>query len=565
MATPPPATEPDAPDWVPEAKTGRVARLSLVWAIPIVAGLVAGWLVWTTLAQRGPEITVTFRTGEGLEPGKTRVKYREVEVGTVERVQIAADLSGVIVTARLVRGAERLLAADSRFWVVRPRIGIGGVSGLGTLVSGAYLEVDPGRSEEIAYSFTGLEEPPPIRLDEPGTRFVLEAAELGGVGRGSPVYYRDIEVGRVLGVELLADRRSVELLVFVRAPYDRLVTTHSRFWNASGVEFGTGGAGLYLRLQSVQALLTGGIAFDSPPSAGRAEPAPEGSRFTLFDSRRSLEEADFGRGEPYLVFFDTSVRGLAPGSRVEFRGMPIGRVVSVDLEFDPATAEVRVPVVIEIQPQRFTFAGTDTDRTLDVAAMAELVRRGLRARLESGNLLTGELVVALDFFPDAAPAELGRSGDTPVLPTVPTELEALTASVQQALERFASLPLDALVADLRQAVADIRTLVRDPRIGESLAAVDAAATSLSRTASRLEGDIGPLLVELREVATRTARAAREAEATFAATREFLGPDSRLRYDIAQMLKELTSAARSIRLFADYLERNPQALIRGRGQ
>lgn len=565
MATPPPATEPDAPDWVPEAKTGRVARLSLVWAIPIVAGLVAGWLVWTTLAQRGPEITVTFRTGEGLEPGKTRVKYREVEVGTVERVQIAADLSGVIVTARLVRGAERLLAADSRFWVVRPRIGIGGVSGLGTLVSGAYLEVDPGRSEEIAYSFTGLEEPPPIRLDEPGTRFVLEAAELGGVGRGSPVYYRDIEVGRVLGVELLADRRSVELLVFVRAPYDRLVTTHSRFWNASGVEFGTGGAGLYLRLQSVQALLTGGIAFDSPPSATHAEPAAEGSRFTLFDSRRSLEEADFGRGEPYLVFFDTSVRGLAPGSRVEFRGMPIGRVVSVDLEFDPATAEVRVPVVIEIQPQRFTFAGTDTDRTLDVAAMAELVRRGLRARLESGNLLTGELVVALDFFPDAAPAELGLSGDTPVLPTVPTELEALTASVQQALERFASLPLDALVADLRQAVADIRTLVRDPRIGESLAAVDAAATSLSRTASRLEGDIGPLLVELREVATRTARAAREAEATFAATREFLGPDSRLRYDIAQMLKELTSAARSIRLFADYLERNPQALIRGRGQ
>lgn len=563
MADLPPAPEPDASDWLPEAKASRVTRWSLVWAIPIAAGLVAGWLVWTTLAERGPQITITLRTGEGLEPGKTRVKYRDVEVGTVERVQIASDLSGVVVTARLVRGAERLLAADSRFWVVRPRIGIGGVSGLATLVSGAYVEVDPGRSQEIAYSFRGLEEPPPIRLDEPGKRLILEAPELGGIGRGSPVYFRDIEVGRVLGVELASDRRSVELLVFVRAPYDQLVTTRSRFWNASGIEFGTAGGGAYVRLQSVQALLTGGIAFDSPPAAG-AEPAPEGSRFPLFDSRRSLEEAEFGQGDPYLVLFDTSVRGLAPGSRVEFRGMPIGRVVSVDLTYDPASAEVQVPVVIEIQPGRFGFAGDSGGRRLDVTAMAELVRRGLRARLESGNLLTGELVVALDFFPDAAPAELGHSGDLPVLPTVPTQLEALTSSLQRALEHVASLPLDALVAELRQAVADVRMLVRDPRIGDSLAAVDDAATSLARTAAKLEGEIGPLLAELREVAARTTRAAQAAEAAFAATHEFLGPNSRLRYDIAALLRELSSAARSIRLFADYLERNPQALIRGRG-
>lgn len=563
MADLPRAAEPDDSAWVPEARTSRVARLSLVWAIPIVAAVVAGWLVWTTLAEKGPEITITFRTGEGIEPGKTRVKYREVEVGTVERVQIAADLSGVIVTARLVRGAERLLAADSRFWVVRPRVGVGGVSGLGTLVSGAYVEVDPGRAEEIAYSFTGLEEPPPIRLDEPGRRFVLEAAELGGIDRGSPVYHRDIEVGRVLGVELVPDQRAVEVLVFVRAPWDRLVTKRTRFWNASGIEFGTGGAGLYVRLQSVQALLTGGIAFDSPRPGD--EPVPEGSRFTLYPSQRSLEEAAFARGDPYLLYFDTSVRGLRPGSRVEFRGMPVGRVTAVDLQFDPRTAEVRVPVTIEIQPQRFTLAGGGEGSVLDVDTMAELVRRGLRARLQSSNLLTGELVVALDFLPDAAPAELDRSGELPVLPTVPTELEALTASLQQALERIATLPLDALVAELRGAVADVRGLVRDPRIGEALASVDAAAESLARTASRLESDVAPLAAGLREVAERTARAAREAEAAFAATRDFLGPDSRLRYDLAQLTKELTAAARSIREFADYLERNPQALIRGRGR
>lgn len=561
MADQPQHGDPESSEWVPEARASRVARLSLVWAIPLVAAVVAGWLVWTTLAERGPEVTITFRTGEGIEPGKTRVKYREVEVGTVERVQIAADLSGVIVTARLVRGAERLLAADSRFWVVRPRVGVGGVSGLGTLVSGAYVEVDPGRAEEVAYSFVGLEEPPPIRLDEPGRRFVLEASELGGIDRGSPVYHRDIEVGRVLGVELVPEKRAVEVLVFVRAPWDRLVTMRSRFWNTSGIEFGTGGAGLYVRLQSVQALLAGGIAFDTPRPAEEA--APEGTRFTLHPSRRSLEEAAFARGEPYLLHFDTSVRGLRPGSPVEFRGMPVGRVTAVELQFDPRTAEVRVPVTIEIQPQRFTVAGGGEASALDVETMAGLVRRGLRARLESSNLLTGELVVALDFLPDAPPAELDRSGELPVLPTVPTELEELTASLQQALERIATLPLDALVAELRAAVADLRRLVRDPRIGETLASVDEAAASLSRTVSELERGVAPLLGTLRRAAADTARAAREAEAAFAATRDFLGPKSRLRYEVSQLTKELTAAARSIREFADYLERNPQALIRGR--
>lgn len=555
--------EPPLGEWVPEARTSRAARLSIIWAIPFVAALVAGWLVWTTLAERGPEVVITFRTGEGLEPGRTKVKYREVEVGTVERVQIAADLSGVIVTARLVRGAERLLAADSRFWVVRPRVGVGGISGLGTLVSGAYVEVDPGRAEKIAYSFVGLEEPPPIRLDEPGRSFVLEARELDGVHRGSPVYYRDIEVGRVLGVELVPTERALEVLVFVRAPYDRLVTRRTRFWNASGIEFAAGGSGIEVRLQSVQALVAGGIAFDSPKPG--EEPAPAGTRFTLYPSERSLEEATFAQGDPYLLYFDTSVRGLRPGARVEFRGMPVGRVTDVDLQFDPRTSEVRVPVVIEIQPQRFTLVGGGDASALDVDTMAGLVRRGLRARLESSNLLTGELVVALDFVPEAAPAELDRSGALPVLPTLPTELEALTASLQGALERLASLPLDALVAELRGAIAEVRQLAADPRIGRTLTAIDEAARNLARTAARLETDVVPLVARLREVADRTAGAAREAEAAFETTRDFLGPGSRLRYDLAQLTREVTAAARSIRDFVDYLERNPQALISGRAR
>lgn len=561
MAEAPNVHEDGADEWLPEARASRVTRLSLIWAIPFVAALVAGWLVWTTLAERGPAVTITFRTGEGLEPGKTKVKYREVEVGTVERLQIASDLSGVVVTARFVRGAERLLAADSRFWVVRPRVGVGGVSGLGTLISGAYVEVDPGRAAETARHFRGLDEPPPIRLDEPGRRFVLEADALAGVDRGSPVYFRGIEVGRVLGVELAQDSGSVRVLVYVRSPFDRLVTPYSRFWHAGGVEFGTAGGGVYLRLQSVQALLTGGIAFDSPRPD--AEPAPEGARFPLHASERSLEEESLARGQPFLVYFESSVRGLRPGSRVEFRGMPVGRVTSVGLHFDPRTTEVRVPVVIEVQLQRFGLVQGEGASTLDLDAVAELVSRGLRARLESSNLLTGELVVGLDFFANAPPARLDLSGDLPVLPTVPPELEALTASLQGALEHFAALPLDAVVQELQGAITDLRGLLRDPRLGGALTAIERATAVLARTAERLESELGPLVAGLRAAAERTGRAASEAEAAFATTREFLGPDSRLRHDLAQVTREVAAAARALRDLADYLERNPQALIRGR--
>ncbi len=552
------------PPLEPEVQTRRWWP-QLLWLLPLVTALVAGWLVWDSLARRGPEITISFRTAEGIEPGKTKVKYREVEVGTVTRVQIAADLSRVVVTARLVAGAERLLAPDTRFWVVRPRIGIGGVSGLTALVSGAYIEVDPGRGEPV-FRFEGLEEPPLIRSDVPGTRYVLEASELAGIDRGSPVYYRGIEVGQVLGWSLDEQGRRIRIHVFVRSPYDRLVRTTTRFWNASGLAAGTGPEGFFVRIQSIQALLLGGIAFDTPQGPTSGAPATAESRFVLFADEDAARESRYTDVARVRVEFASSVRGLRPGAPVEFRGIRIGRVAEVRLVFDPERMDFRIPVTLEIQPQRF-FGATGEDGgapQLDLELLRTLVRQGLRARLRTANLLTGEALVEFDLVADSPPAELRLEDDMPVIPSAPTEFEAITGSLQEVLRKLAELPLAAMVEDVRQAARDVGALARHPALESTLLAARQAAADVAATARGVRGDIGPLLATLERAASRTARAAEAAERAFRGLEGLVGPGSRTRDDVIELVRELRAAARAIRLFAEYLERNPQALIRGKG-
>lgn len=555
----PPETPPaDVPE--PEVRRSPWPRLPVLWLIPLVAGLVSAWLVWTTWAEQGPVVSVRFRTAEGVEPGKTPVRFREVDVGTVKRVRISDDLKSVIVTLQLVAGAERLLAPDTRFWVVRPRIGIGGVSGLGTLISGPYIAVDPGSGGGPVYAFTGLEEPPLIRSDVPGTRFELEATRLSGVDRGSPVYFRGIEVGQVLGYELAEDGRRVRIFVFVRAPYDRLVRTTTRFWNASGAEIGAGPEGFGIRLESVQTLLVGGIAFDSFGSA-QAEPAAGGARFVLYESEQAARESTVAERLRARVNFAGSVRGLRPGSPVELQGIRVGRVAEVRLHVRPESAQVLVTAVLEIDPGRFGLSGPAGAEAVD--PLARLVARGLHARLATGNLLTGEALVELVFVPDAVPAEVAREDGEPVIPALPTQLEALTGSLAALLERLSALPLERLVADMSDAARGVGELARSPDLAATLAAARSAAEDLAETVRTLRRDLAPVAPALSDVARRAADAAERAGRAFAALEQLVGPGSRTREDVVELVRELRAAARSIRLFAEYLERNPQALIRGR--
>jgi paraquat-inducible protein B len=534
-------------DELPDVEIEKRRGISLVWLVPLVAGAIAIWLGYTTLRERGPTITIRFETAEGLEAGKTPVKYKEVAVGVVDHVELSEDLSHILVTAELSKGVEQHVTGGTRFWIVRPRIGASGVSGLGTLLSGAYVEMDPGEGEPTT-DFTGMEEPPPISSDVPGTRYLLHADGLGGVGRGSPVYFRDVEVGQVLGYTLAEDQRGLDVQIFIRAPQDQLVRTDSRFWNTSGIDLSFTAGGIDLRVQSLQTLLAGGIAFDTPSVSRPGEQASAGSEFPLFESFASVGEAQYTDKIRYLVLFDGSVRGLSRGAPVEFRGIQIGKVTDISLQADPQTGAIRIPVAIEIEPQRVAVGGEMADLE-PFQMMTMLVERGLRAQLKQGNLLTGELYVALDFHRNAPKAELDMNAEHPVIPSVPTDIEALTASVSGILDKLAALPLEDLITDLRSTTQSINALASSPGTEQTVAALSDTAVGLQALVQKLDQQLGPLLGQARS--------------TLAAAEGLVGADSQTRYDVSAMLRELTSAARSIRLFADYLERHPEALIRGK--
>ncbi|MGH8470832.1 MAG: intermembrane transport protein PqiB [Gammaproteobacteria bacterium] len=527
---------------IPEALAVPLRRrpVQIVWIIPIVAALIGGWLAVMAIRERGPTIQITFNTAEGLEAGKTTIKYKNVNMGTVTHIGLSEDRSRVIATAQLTNQAEDFLVEDTRFWVVRPRIAGSQISGLGTLVSGSYIGVDIGKSTKRKRKFTGLETPPIVTTDLPGLEFVLSGEDLGSLDIGSPVYFRRIQVGQVVAFALDKDGKGVTLRIFVRAPYDRYVRANTRFWQASGIDLTLDAAGIKVQTESLASILLGGIAFQTPPGTD-LEAAKKGAPFTLFPDQAAAMKRPVRDIATFVVYFGESLRGLSPGAPVDWSGVVIGEVKSIDAEFDPEKKEFRFPVEIEFYADRLRAryrkprARTTPDESK--ALLDGLVARGFRAQLKSGNLLTGQLFVALDTFPGAPPATVDWSKSPPVLPSTPGSLEELQAMLANVAKKIEQISFDEIGADARQALA---ALVR------TLKGMDALV-------QRLDQEVAP-----------AARAALEgARKTLASTEQALASDTPLQQDLRAALRALTRTADSLRILADTIERHPEALIRGK--
>jgi paraquat-inducible protein B len=534
---------------------------SLVWLVPLVAAGIGIWLAVTTVLGKGPTIEVTFVTAGGLEAGKTQVKFRDVTVGLVEDVRVAPDLSGVIVRASMSKSFEPHLNEETRFWVVRPRVGTGGVSGLDTLLSGAYVEVDPGDGADRR-RFVGLEIPPLIRSDAAGTEYTLIAESLGSAGRGAPIFFRGLEVGQVLGYELTEDGQRFEIPIFVDTPHDRLVNDASNFWDVSGISVEAGVDGVAIRTSGLQALLIGGIEFDSP-GGSQAEQAAPGTAFALFRDRESIGEQRITERLPFIIDFESSTRGLRPGAPVEFRGIRLGSVSQVGLKSDLQAHDAVIRVQINLEPQRVEAGPLGLSLADDYQRIDEYVQAGLRAQLKTGNLLTGELFIDLDFRSDVPPEGLDRSGPVPRIPAVPTDLQAITASVTGILTRLAELPLEDIVDNIEHMTGTLDSLVSSPELASGLADIAAAGGDLRRLLAQLDGAAAPMLQAAEQTIRSVQATVVEARRTLQSTDALIGDNSTLRFQLERSLQELATAARSIREFAVSLERDPSSIIRGR--
>jgi paraquat-inducible protein B len=532
---------------IPEAIAERKRRwtLPLVWLIPAVALVIGAWLAVKAVLERGPTITISFKTAEGLEAGKTKIKYKNVDVGEVRLIKVSKDrLQGVIATAELVNEAKPYLVEDTRFWIVRPRIAGGQVSGLGTLFSGSYIGVDLGKSDTPRQDFVGLEAAPIITGDIPGRQFILHSKELGSAGVGAPVFFRQVEVGSVVAYELNKDGKGVTVKIFVTEPYDQHVTSNTRFWNASGIDIAMDATGIKVDTQSLASIVIGGIAFETPPDSSMTTPVEENSVFTLAESRaEALKHADTV-AVPLILYFMESLRGLSIGAPVEFRGIPIGEVQSMNVEFDEAHGEFRFPVGITIYPGRLlALAIGDSKKVVTDdpagrrARWNALTERGLRGQLRTGNLLTGQLYVALDFFPDAPKAQVDFTKTPPVIPTVQGTMTEVQETLHQLARRLEKVPLDQIGSDLRQT---LRTLNR-------------ALESADKLVKGLDTDVSPAARTVLDDAHRTLNSANH----------MLASDAPLQSDMRETLREFSRAGRALRTLAEVLERHPEAVIRGK--
>jgi paraquat-inducible protein B len=536
----------DASPDVPRARFTEKRRFSLVWLIPIVAAIAGAWLVYTTFASRGPMISITMQTASGIEPGKTAIKYRDVQLGVVEDVSLTSDLQHVVVRARMDKEAEPELREGTLFWVESARITAGGVSGLGTLLSGAFIGMRPGPGSPQR-DFVAQDSPPVYQVDVPGKRLVLQSDRLGSVSAGSPIYFRGIQVGSVLGHELDKTGDGVSIYAFVAAPYDAFIRRGSHFWNASGIDVSIGGSGVDIRTESLQSILIGGVAFDTPIAASGGPLAEEGDQFPLFASYDSIAEAQYTLKVPFRVYFDGSVAGLDRGSQVVSRGLRLGEVTDVHLEIDASGMKPRIPVTLVLEPQRWVVRGEFAKTPEAIRQrMADWVQRGLRAQLQTANLLTGQKQVTIELFPDAPAATMTIDADGLMeIPTIPSQTEQLTDKVQAFLDKLEKAPVAELVADLRNTVQDADRLLASPSLRRGI------------------DGVGPLLDSLNQTSNAARATLDGATATMRSADEIIGTDSALRYDVAHLLQELTSAARSLRTLADFLEANPNALILGK--
>ncbi|WP_114239159.1 intermembrane transport protein PqiB [Dyella sp. C9] len=511
---------------------------SLVWLVPVIAALVGLSLVIHAWVQAGPTIDISFQSAEGLDPGKTPVKYKSVVIGKVTTVRLSDDRTHVIAKVALEKSAQSFATAGSRFWVVRPRIGLGGVSGIDTLLSGAFIGADVGQSQEPKTDFTGLESPPSVTHGAPGKTFDLHSDDLGSLDIGSPVYYRRIQVGRVSSYHLNKDGKGVTLQIFIDAPNDQFVTTSSRFWNASGIDVSLGADGLKVNTQSLATVLAGGVAFQDPPGPHESRPAQENDAFTLFNDRTTAMAPPDGEPKYIRMRFEQSLRGLAVDAPVEFLGVPFGRVVSINLDFDEKTQTFPTVVGAVVYPQRLgkahdklvALARAQGDDEQMSQMMSRLVEHGLRAQARSGNLLTGQLYIALDFLPKAPAVAFDGTSRPLEIPTAPGDFDKIQQQVADIVGKLQKVPFDSIGNNLNDSLAE-----------------------LSRTLKQVNTGVLPEVTHTLQGAQQTLGTANSAFA----------PDSPLQQNLGGTLQELQRAARSLRVLTDYLGAHPDALLRGR--
>lgn len=502
-----------------EPKVAPVKGLSVIWMIPFTALLIGAWIAWLSWYEQGPTITITFQDAEGLKKGKSKIRYRSIDLGTVTDMELSDDRRHVVVTAELEKGADDYLSPNTRFWVVKPQIGLNRISGLQTLLSGSYIAMDIHSSEPGGSGkreFAGLETAPEVTVDTPGKRFRLQADKRGSISPGNPVYFRNIKTGIVTDVELDPNTRKVNFQIFINEPYTQLVSKNTVFWDAGGFSAKLGAGGVEVEMESLETLISGGIAFGLPKGARPNALAAENRQYHLHESEALANKQRKIESTKYTLYFSDSVRGLYVGAPVEFDGIRIGEVLSIEAEYDIDNLDIRIPVTIEVNRGILRPQNNHASLTQE-QLLARLIKKGLRASMKTENLLTGGQFIDLTIMDKPAkPKKL--AGINPAYPTIPTVSAGFSVLQQR---------LDALFARINEVPIE--------SIGKNL---DSSLAQLSKTL-------------------------KQTNKTLKGIDKTMSPNSQLQAQIMKTMNDFSAASKAIKDLARMIERNPQSLLLGK--
>lgn len=536
------------PSVTPEIR--RAQRWNIVWVVPLVALLLGGWMLFRHFTNAGPIAHVRFDTAEQISAAKTEVRCRSVKVGMVKSVELAADLKSVLVNIEIDSNAQHLLRKGTRFWVVKVRFSGASVTGISTVLEGAYIELDPGPDNaEPESNFVGLETPPATNLSVPGRRIVLTADEAGLLDAGSPIYNRGFEVGRIEGRTLSPDGTRVTYNAFIQQEYAQLVGENTRFWNTSGIDINAGADGFKVRTPSLQAMLSGGVSFGAPEGETVGKPVADGTSFILHRDEDEANNANFNPTLKLLLLFDQSVRGLQKGSVVEFLGIPIGRVKEISFDLAKSPGDPRIPVLIEIDPGLMRPSSEQKpDAAMGEQFVKTAVANGMRAALKTSSFITGALRVDLDYYPDADPAAVGKVGDYVTVPTVSSGFAQLETKLTAILDKLESLPVEKTMNEIAAAAEEAKTTIAESR--KTLDEIKATAAAARKTLE--DPEFRSLPADLRK-----------AVASLDQSLASVGPDGAIQGDLLRTLDELRASLRAIKGVSDTVNEHPNSLLFGR--
>lgn len=532
-----------------KSRTKTARSISPIWIVPLAALFIAAWLAVHAWQQKGTVIEIIFDSASGIEVGQTHIRLKDVPVGKVTKMTLNSDLSKVKVVATLDRQVSEHLSVNSRFWLVSPRVTASGVSNLGTLISGVYIVMDPGKPGDYHRVFSGLTEPPTIQSDDQGTQYILLADALGSLDIGSPIYFRQLKVGNVTGYKLGERGNNVEIRIWIDSPHDKLVQTRSRFWNVSGLDVTVGADGIRAEMASIASLISGGIAFENTVAFDAPKRAPSEHNFYLYDDRDSVLEERYTLKYYYRLHFTHTVKGLSVGAPVEFRGIKVGEVVDVKLNSVNSQPD-GLQVYISMEPERLDPNMQPSRQEFD-HHIEELVGQGMRAQMRTASLITGSRFIDLAFPDVPSSGRFAVSEKFTDIPTVDSPAEDLEQQIASIARKINKIPMDKLGKDLTIAVSQMSQILQALNEQNTFKKLDETMANVSLASGQLEDTMLEARAAMQQIAS-----------TMESVEQFMSPDSQTQYQLNEVMAAMQQSSLSLNRLLEQLNSKPDALIFG---